>query len=178
MANLILRPGWHLSERLVAPEKLFLNRRLFLKQMGFAGTGWLALRLPGSADGETPKPAAVGGPVQRFPAPRNPEFNPGWRLTNEKIAGSYNNFYEFSVEKERVRLLTDRFETAPWPIEIKGLVDKPLTIDAQELLAMFPAEERVYRFRCVEAWAMVVPWTGFPLGKLIEKVSPTAEAKF
>jgi len=74
--------------------------------------------------------------------------------------------------------LTGDFETAPWPIEITGLVEKPLTLDATELFELFPLEERVYRFRCVEAWAMIVPWTGFPLSKLIEKVAPRREAKF
>ena len=179
MANLVLRPGWHLSERLVTPEKVFLNRRHFLKQMGFAGAGLMASSMMVYPQAEAGKPVAgTAGPSKKFPAPRNPDFNPGWRLTNEKTAGSYNNFYEFSLEKDKVRLLTDKFVTAPWPIEIKGLIEKPLTLDAQELIEMFPAEERVYRFRCVEAWAMIVPWTGFPLSKLIEKLSPTAEAKF
>jgi len=173
MANLVLRPGWHLSRSLVTPEKVFLDRRHFIQQMGLAGIGVLASSMTGSSQGEAVKAAA-----KKFPAPRNSEFNPGWRLTNEKIAGSYNNFYEFSLEKDQVRLLTGAFETAPWPIEIKGLVDKPLTLDAQELIEIFPLEERVYRFRCVEAWSMIVPWTGFLLSKLLEKVAPKSEAKF
>jgi len=175
MANLVLRPGWHLPERLVTPEKIFLNRRRFLKQMGFAGTGLMASALSGHSAGDS---AMAPQSAAKFPAPRSADFNPGWRLTNEKTAGSYNNFYEFSLEKDQVRLLTAKFETTPWPIEIKGLLDKPLTLDAQELSGMFPAEERVYRFRCLEAWAMIVPWTGFPLSKLLEKLSPKPEAKF
>jgi len=115
---------------------------------------------------------------KKYPAPRNPEFNPGWRFTDEKTAGTYNNFYEFSLVKDKVRTLVNKFVTAPWPIEITGLVEKPMTIDAQELVDSMTLEERVYRFRCVEAWAMIVPWTGFPFAKLIEKVSPKASARF
>src|SRR6185369_8993929 len=90
----------------------------------------------------------------------------------------YNNFYEFSTDKAEVSVLATRLVTSPWPIQISGLIDQPMTPDARELMEMFPLEERVYRFRCVEAWAMVVPWTGFPLSKLIEKVAPQSGAKF
>jgi sulfoxide reductase catalytic subunit YedY len=74
--------------------------------------------------------------------------------------------------------LVDRFQIDPWPIQIGGLVENPLNLDLAELIAMFPLEERIYRLRCVEAWAMIVPWTGFPLRRLLEKVQPKAEAKF
>jgi sulfoxide reductase catalytic subunit YedY len=77
-----------------------------------------------------------------------------------------------------VHRLVDKFVTSPWPVDIVGLVEKPMTLDAAELIQMMGLEERVYRFRCVEAWAMIVPWTGFPLSKLIQKVSPRPEAKF
>lgn len=189
MANIISRPGWHLPERLVTPEHVFLNRRRFLRQMGFAGSGLLALGLAGceksasnaaAADTKTAVPASqkTASSAKGFPAPRNPDFNPGWPLTAENTAGTYNNFYEFSTSKERVVKLVDKFVISPWPIQIGGLAEKPMTIDAGELSETFTFEERVYRFRCVEAWSMVVPWTGFPLSKLIEKVSPKTGAKF
>jgi|ERR1043166_504382 sulfoxide reductase catalytic subunit YedY len=180
MANLNLRPGWHIPERRVTSEAVFFNRRHFMKALGLSGAGLLApAALSGASESGPPKTVSPPGqPPKQFPARRNPSFNPGWHLTNEKVAGSYNNFYEFSLEKDQVRLLTGDFETAPWPIEITGLVEKPLTLDATELFELFPLEERVYRFRCVEAWAMIVPWTGFPLSKLIEKVAPRREAKF
>lgn len=173
MANLILRPDWHLSERRVTPEKHFHTRRQFLRQMGFVGGG-----LMGAAWTVGQGRAAEAAGTNLYPARRNPDFNPGWTLTNERVAGTYNNFYEFSLNKSITPELTAKFVTAPWPIQISGLVEKPMTIDAAELATMFPLEERVYRFRCVEAWAMIVPWTGFPLGKLIEKVVPKPEAKF
>ena len=174
MANLILRPAWHLPERLVTPEHSFLNRRRFLQQIGVAGTALTA----GSISAAEATSTATVKVASLYPAKRSAEFNPGWKLTNEEVAGSYNNFYEFSLNKAEVRKLTGRFVTSPWPIEITGLVEKPMTIDAQELIDQFPLEERVYRFRCVEAWAMIVPWTGFPLSKLIEKAKPKPEAKF
>ena len=179
MSNIIRRPGWHLPESLVTPESYFRNRRLFLKQVGLAGLGIAGSSLAAcSRAAEKPQPeAAVSSAKGFFPAKRNDEFKAMWSLTDEKVAGSYNNFYEFSLGKEVTRFTRD-FVTSPWPIQISGLVDKPLTIDAQELISTIPLEERVYRLRCVEAWAMVVPWTGFPLSKLIEKVSPKADAKF
>lgn len=170
MANLILPPSWHIPERWVTPEHVFHNRRRFLKQLGFAGAGILASSMAlRSAE------AAKGA---KYPAARNPKFDPGWRLTDEKVVNSYNNFYEFTLDKERVKDLVGDFKITPWPIQISGLVEKPQTIDAQELADQFPLEERVYRFRCVEAWSMIVPWTGFPLSKLIEKMKPKSDAKF
>ena len=191
MANIIHRPAWHIADKLITPESVFRNRRQFLKQMGFAGAGVLAASLAARAadDGNTtlldkPRP---GQPVlidktrpkrATYPAKRNPVFDPKWALTDQAVAGNYNNFYEFSLGKKNIAALAKNFVTAPWPLEITGLVDKPMTIDAQELADTIGLEERVYRFRCVEAWAMIVPWTGFSLSKLIEKVAPKPEAKF
>src|SRR6185503_17268721 len=152
MAHLILRPEWYLDDHGVTPEQSFLNRRHFLRQMGVAGTTLLALGVAGCSradDAKGPSIKASGA----FPAKRNPEFNPGWRLTNEKVAATYNNFYEFSTDKAEVSVLATRLVTSPWPIQISGLIDQPMTPDARELMEMFPLEERVYRFRCVEAWA-------------------------
>src|SRR5882672_5497403 len=132
MANFIHRPEWHLSERLVTPEKAFQNRRQFLRQLGFTGAGLLTATLVGCNKSEndlrnaanisvaTPDNAPIV-PVQGFPAPRNAEFNPGWRLTNEKDASTYNNFYEFSLAKDAYRYV-GKFVTSPWPVEITGLV--------------------------------------------------------
>ena len=185
VANIIIQPNWQIAERLVTLEPVFLNRRHFLRQMGFASLGLLATPLAGCAKDDAPatntssttNSAAPLTASRTFPAPRNPEFNPAWALSNERAAGHYNNFYEFTLSKDVYRYV-DKFLTAPWPIQIGGLVEKPMTIDALELVQMFGLEERVYRLRCVEAWAMVVPWTGFPFSKLIEKVAPKPDAKF
>ena len=109
MANIIQRPGWSLSERSATPEAVFQNRRYFLKQLGFAGGGVLASALAGCNRSETPVQSATSDapkstPLPKgYPAPRNTEFNPGWRLTNEKDASTYNNFYEFSLAKDAFR---------------------------------------------------------------------------
>ncbi len=183
MANLILRPGWFIPENDVTPENVFENRREFIKRISLVGAGLLSAPVVGCSENKTPKStpplSTTHTPSAKlYPAPRNAEFNPKWALTAEKVAGSYNNFYEFSLSKDKVRELVGNFVTAPWPIQIGGLVDKPLTMDTEDVTALAPVEERVYRFRCVEAWAMVVPWTGFPLSKLIEKAAPKSDAKF
>ncbi|HXT38555.1 MAG TPA: protein-methionine-sulfoxide reductase catalytic subunit MsrP [Candidatus Angelobacter sp.] len=186
MASIIVHPDWRISERLVTPEKAFLNRRDFLRRAGLTGAGLLAVPLSrqARADSAAPaSPARTNGvaasitPSKNFPAPRNGEFNPNRALTSEKVAGHYNNFYEFSLGKDVYRYV-DKFVTAPWPVQVGGLVEKPMTLDATELVDMFGLEERVYRMRCVEAWAMIVPWTGFQFSRLIEKVVPKPEAKF
>ena len=192
MANIIKRPGWYIPEKLVTPEAVFLNRRRFMGRLGLAGAGVVSGAFAGCSDGgheaaaaSTPAPAATSAAaaaaevsVKGYPAARNAEFNPGWPLTNEKTAANYNNFYEFSTTKERVAKLVGKFVVSPWTVKIGGLVDKPATYDFDELVGQMTLEERVYRHRCVEAWAMIVPWTGFPLRKLLEKVAPKSEAKY
>ncbi len=189
MPNIIIRPSWFLPEKLATPEKVYRNRRKFLKEMGFSGAGIMAGLLAGCSEhkalSDEAKNSAPGtnsgkatASVGHYPHPRNPEFNPKLRISDQEYAEGYNNFYEFSTTKTRVRKLVDNFVTSPWDVEIGGLIDKPMKLSVDEIVSMFPLEERVYRFRCVEAWSLVIPWTGFPLSKLIEKVSPKSEAKF
>jgi sulfoxide reductase catalytic subunit YedY len=97
--------------------------------------------------------------------------------TFEEIT-NYNNYYEFSTDKEAVAVLSKDFQTMPWTVEVKGLVNKPTTFGIEDLHSRFPSEERIYRLRCVEAWSMVIPWMGFPLKKLLDEVEPTSKAKF
>jgi methionine sulfoxide reductase catalytic subunit len=167
MPNIIVRPPWFIAEKFATPEKAFLNRRAFVKTLGLGSGAILASRFANAA--ESPK---------GYPFPRNPQFDPKWRITEERVSASYNNFYEFSLQKDRVKDLVGNFKTSPWKIEISGLVEKPQTLDLDEVLKPVALEERVYRFRCVEGWAMIVPWTGFPLNKLIERVQPKSQAKF
>src|SRR5215470_13425333 len=187
MANIIVRPGWFVPERHVTPEAVFQNRRYFLQQMGVVGAGLLSMPLIGCAkEGDAPSPStkaaentAPATSARKYPAKRNPEFSPDWKLTKEEAAASLNNFYEFFPNRATdVRKLTSKFMISPWSVQVTGLVEKPTILDVEEIVGMMPLEERVYRFRCVEAWAMIVPWTGFPLSKLIEKAQPKPEAKF
>jgi sulfoxide reductase catalytic subunit YedY len=91
---------------------------------------------------------------------------------------SYNNYYEFSTDKKAVKVLAQGLTIQPWTITVEGEVEKPYTVDADELRRLFGNEERIYRLRCVEGWSMVIPWSGFPLGKLLERARPTSRAKF
>jgi sulfoxide reductase catalytic subunit YedY len=155
------RRGWELPESAATPEALALGRRAVL-----AGSAALALGGPALA-------AEVAGGA----APRNPKYDGGRPLTAEKDATTYNNYYEFSEQKdlwEAAQALPQR----PWTIKLDGMVKQPRTIDIDDLLKQVSLEERVYRHRCVEAWAMTVPWTGFPLAKLVSLAEPLGSAKF
>lgn len=170
MPHVIVRPDGWLPEKAVTPETAFVNRRRFVKQLGWVGAGLVGSRFASLA--------AESDPYGKgFPYARSKDFDPGWGLTDEKVASSYNNFYEFTLRKDVHRHVA-KFQTTPWKIEIGGLVEKPMSVDALDWISTIPQEERVYRFRCVEAWAMVVPWTGFSFSNVVERVKPKPEAKF
>lgn len=187
MANLSLRPPWYLPDSAVTPLADYHARRDFLRRVGLGGAGLLAATLTscGKEAIATPSQAGTGtgtgtgsAGAELYPAKRNPEFDPKLPLTKSDYVFTYNNYYEFSTTKNRVHQLVGKFTTDPWSIYVGGLCENELSLSAAELISMFPLEERVYRFRCVEAWSMVVPWTGFQLSKLIDKVKPKPEAKF
>ncbi len=98
-------------------------------------------------------------------------------MTSYQDVTHYNNYYEFSTNKEAVAKLAEDFPTSPWSVEVSGLVSNPRTYSIEDF-QKFEPEERIYRLRCVEAWSMVIPWIGFPLRKLLEEVQPTGEAKY
>ena len=155
------KPRWAIPENDATPESAFLDRRAVLGLgLGAIGAG------------------LAGGAARAEGAKRNEAYTLGDRaLTAEKFASSYNNFYEFSTSKT-VTPMSDALKPRPWRIRIDGLVEKPIEIDVDDLLARMPLEERLYRFRCVEAWAMAVPWTGFPMRRLVEFAKPAAGAKY
>jgi sulfoxide reductase catalytic subunit YedY len=168
---------WQLSERDATPEEVFLNRRRFMKSLIGAGIAGSALSLIGCQR----QPSASEAPVQgtkTLRADPNPAFAQVDRpLTNEDLAATYNNFYEFGGSKSIWRN-AQALPTQDWTVDVTGLVNYPRTYDLDDLTKQFPLEQRVYRFRCVEAWAMVVPWIGFPMNALLKQVEPTAQAKF
>lgn len=102
----------------------------------------------------------------------------GDSLTSFDAITNYNNYYEFSLDKEEVAKKAKDFVTQPWTIEVGGLVNKPKTYGVEDLISKFTQEERIYRLRCVEAWSMVIPWMGFPLSNLLNEVEPTSDAKY
>jgi sulfoxide reductase catalytic subunit YedY len=155
----------------ITPKEVYLSRREFIKMAG-AAAGVLALAACAPKQGEAPQvtPAnpAVSGETDELGDPVN---------TFEDIT-HYNNYYEFTTDKEGVASLAADFPTSPWEVQVSGLVKKPKTYGLDELVKTFQPEERIYRLRCVEAWSMVIPWVGFPLAKLLQEVEPTGEAKY
>lgn len=176
----------------ITPEHIFLSRRKFMVGAGSLAVGALALSACSSMEAPVPAQAAPEGQAapamvlsdlpealahaEPYASQETDELgdtlNPYDHITN------YNNYYEFSLEKEQVAPLSKDFTILPWNIEITGLVNKPQTIAYEDILKNFTQEERIYRLRCVEAWSMVVPWVGFPVGDLLKMVEPKAEAKF
>jgi sulfoxide reductase catalytic subunit YedY len=150
----------------ITDPKLYFNRRQFM-----AGAAALAL-LPRAA-------AAAAAPAgQPLKAARNEAFSVKEAATKFESATTYNNFYEFGTDKEDPSRLAHTLKTRPWTVQVDGHVAKPKAYDIDELLKLFPLEERVYPLRCVEAWSMVIPWIGFPLASLLKRVEPTGQAKF
>lgn len=160
--------GWEISEGAAASESEYRNRRQFVRALGAAGAGSL---LAGSLTGAEESPSL-------YPAKRNAKYTLDRPLTWEEVATGYNNFYEFTLDKQRVRFEVGKFTIDPWKVKVHGQVNKPQTFDIDDLVRLFPLEERLYRFRCVEAWAMAVPWTGFPMSELIRHVDPKPQARF
>ena len=148
----------------------YLSRRDFLRTAGIlTGSALLAACSPGASTATAP-----AGDMPDLPAKMDELGDPANSFDD---ITNYNNYYEFSTDKGAVNPLSQDFKTEPWTVEVSGLVNNPKTYGMEELLK-FPQEERIYRLRCVEAWSMVIPWTGFPLARLLEAVEPTSDAKY
>jgi len=126
----------------------------------------------------TVKTAAIQGLTQATNAPADSGFTVNEPETSFQDITHYNNFYEFSTDKQAVADASANFQTKGWQLTVGGLVNKPRVFDLDEILKIAPPEERIYRMRCVEAWSMVVPWAGYPLSKLLEVVEPMSNAKY
>jgi methionine sulfoxide reductase catalytic subunit len=157
----------------ITPEHLYLSRRTFLKSAGLAGAAALLSACAGRQGDSTVESLVEPGELEvGF---ESDEL--GDSLTPYEAVTNYNNFYEFTTDKERVAGRARDFVTTPWRVEVGGLVDKPRTFDLDDLLA-FEQEERIYRLRCVEGWSMVIPWLGFPLASLLQQVEPAGSARY
>jgi sulfoxide reductase catalytic subunit YedY len=159
--KIVRRRGWEIAERFVTPESVVMNRRGVLAG-ALAAAGAMSI-LPGfSAQADVTA---------------NPAFKADRAVTDEKYATTYNNYYEFGDSKNIWRD-AQALKQRPWSIKLDGLMAKPRTIDIDDLLKQVSLEERIYRHRCVEAWAMTVPWTGFPLSQLLKIAEPLGSAKY
>jgi len=164
------RKSWEIAEREATPEGVYLNRRQIM-----AGAG--AIGLAGALGTVRSAFAATDDERKALSAPRNEAFQLDREMTPEEVNLSYNNFYEFGSHKE-IAKDAQALEARPWQVTIDGMVDKPITMDIDELINKMGIEERLYRHRCVEAWSMTVPWIGFPLSKLVELAAPQSGAKY
>jgi methionine sulfoxide reductase catalytic subunit len=168
--------GWELPESAATPEGIYADRRQLLAAMGL---GALASALPfasafadAAAGGDKDDPSA-----SLYPAKRNDKYKLDRPITDAKYSTDYNNFYEFSTDKELVAA-AQALPVRPWTITVDGMVEKPFQIGIDDLLAKMQLEERLYRHRCVEAWSMAVPWSGFPLKDFVALAKPISGAKY
>ena len=162
----------------ITPEAVHRGRREFLKNAALftataAASGGGLLALTGAA----PEPKTSVAPE---PAPLNVlgRYSTSEPPTKYEDVTHYNNFYEFGTDKQDPALNAGTLRPRPWTLSVEGLVKKPFTVDIDQLLGWFPLEQRTYRMRCVEAWSMVIPWNGFPLGELVKRAEPLGSAKY
>jgi sulfoxide reductase catalytic subunit YedY len=168
--NVIRKRGWELPETQATPEQVFLSRRSVL-----VGTA-AVVASPGIAFAQ--RVADLPDPSRElYPVKRNEKYVIDRPLTDESVNVTYNNFYEFGTSKSIARA-AQALRIRPWTVKIDGLVEKPFDIGFDDLIRKMPLEERLYRHRCVEAWGMTVPWSGFALAKLVELAKPLSSAKY
>ena len=172
--NVIRRRGWEIPERLATPEHLVFGRRKFL----IGGASALALA-PFAAHGQRvgdlsklPDPTA-----DLYPAKRNEKYTLDRPITDEQLNANYNNFYEFGTSKS-IAKPAQALKLRPWTIKLDGMVEKPQEIGLDDLLKKVKLEERLYRHRCVEAWSMTIPWSGFAFSELLKLAAPLSSAAF
>jgi methionine sulfoxide reductase catalytic subunit len=163
---MLIKRGGGLGERDITPNGVYLNRRAFM-----VGAAALALA-PRVGEAST---SPSGQPLKATP---NPAYKVADAPTPLKDITSYNNFYEFGVNKEDPARLAGTLKPRPWTVKVDGLCAKPKTYDIDDILKVAPLEERIYALRCVEGWSMVIPWIGFPLATLLKRVEPTGQARY
>lgn len=157
----------------ITPEKLYFSRRQFI-----AAAGAVAVTAAITAACGRPSGAASPSGFCAGATASATTDELGGKLTSCEDVTSYNNFYEFSLNKDDVASIADDFPTSPWTVTVGGLVNKPAAYSVQDLTTRYPPQEHIYRMRCVEAWSMVIPWLGFPLSALLKDVEPQANAQY
>ena len=173
--------GWELPDSAATDEAHYIGRRRILAGLGIGGAILAVPAVIGMSGDDAPEqvaaPAEIDPSAGLYPVERNAAYTVERALTPEAEATTYNNFYEFGSHKN-IHRAAQALPLRPWEIRIDGMVEKPFTIGFDDLLKKMPLEERVYRHRCVEAWAMTVPWSGFPLKSLVELARPLGSARF
>jgi sulfoxide reductase catalytic subunit YedY len=166
--------GWEMRESEATPEAIFHDRRRILEAMGMG-----ALIAAAGGIGETAEAAAPAADpsASLYPVKRNERYTLDRPITDEKLATEYNNYYEFGSQKD-IAEEAQALPIRPWTVTLDGMVGKPVQIGIDDLLKRVQLEERLYRHRCVEAWSMAVPWSGFPMKALVDIAQPLAGAKY
>jgi len=167
--------GWEIPEREATPESVFTNRRVLLKAMGYGAL--LATAAPPFGAALAAEADAADPSAKLYPFKRNDKFKLDRPITEAKYSTTYNNFYEFGTDKDIVEP-AQALPVRPWTIAVDGMVDKPFEIGIDDLMKKMPLEERLYRHRCVEAWSMAVPWSGFALKDFVALCKPQSSAKY
>lgn len=152
----------------ITPKQTYLSRRDFMKAAGVIAGSVALVACTTPAMKTTPSGTNIATPA----SPIGDVPNTFDEITN------YNNYYEFTTDKQGVANLAKDFKTSPWDVEVSGMVNKPGKFSVDDLVKKYPPEERIYRLRCVEAWSMVIPWLGFPLAQLLKDVEPDSSAKY
>jgi len=158
----------------ITPKSLYLNRRKFLAAAAMAG----AAAATGAGLRELVSPSRIVLAGTKIDGIKKSSFSTTETITPYNDVTHYNNYYEFSTDKEGPAQLAKNFRTRPWKVKIDGQVEKKQELDIDSIMKMASPEERIYRHRCVEGWSIVVPWVGFSLSELIKQVKPTSKAKF
>lgn len=173
---MVIKKANDIPEQEVTPESAYFSRRFFLRGAAViattAVTGALYRKL------NTPNQKATGSYAKGNQPQAAYALADGGKATDFEDITNYNNFYEFSTDKQEVAPAARNFVTRPWTVSVEGLVHKPRVFDIDEMLKLAPLEDRIYRHRCVEAWSMVIPWLGFPLAKLLDSVEPMSDARY
>ena len=171
------RAGWHLPESAATDEQVYLNRRQWLKKMGIGGIASGAIASGMLYSQVAHADASLNPWKDLYPVKNNPKYKAERELTAERYATTYNNFYEFGSHKS-IANSAQKLRISPWQVRIEGLVEKPMTVDFDKLVRQMPLEERILRHRCVEAWAMTVPWSGFEMKHLVKFAKPLSSARY
>ncbi len=169
-----IKPSWNVPESRATSEAVFLNRRELIKGLGMGGLLAATSMTYASHQAQAAEDPSAGLYKDIV---RNEKYTLDRPITPEQLNLTYNNFYEFGSHKQ-IHEAAQALKIRPWEIAIDGEVEKPMTLGIDDLLKKMPLEERLYRHRCVEAWSMTVPWSGFELSKLIELAKPTNDAKY
>ena len=160
----------------VTPKALYLRRREFIQGMGGAAVATAASLVAGAS---TVVEAGQNPNAYRFPSvKKGSPYDTTETINSYKDITTYNNFYEFGLDKGDPARYAHSLKPRPWSVVVEGHCAKPGKYDVRDIVSWFPLEERIYRMRCVEAWSMVIPWVGFPLADFVKRFEPTAKAKF